>query len=691
MPNKLSHFWKELKRRKVIQVMTVYIAVAFGLLELIDILSGPMDLPDWILKAVIILEVICLPIAFLYSWFHPQFSRKLRNQGFLNSGSEADLDIQDVELQPDDMQPDDMLPDQISTSLTLAKKSTDRPQSLILGVSSLTVIAVAAILYLFLGGKTVPLKEGDWIVIADFENQTDEEIFDKSLNTAFALSLNQSRHINVLSRERMQQTLKLMKVEDQETIDEKTGKEIALREGVNFYLVPSISRVGSQYILTVRIQDAVSGNTLNSELVYAKGQDEIIRKFDLLIKKLRHNLGESRYKISGDNKPLEKVTTSSLDALREYSLGVHYINSADHKQAVDHLENAIGIDSSFTAAKVVLGSLLFERFDKDMGRLWLEEAILKVDELANFEKYNLLINYALWIENDLNKAIDYAKIRIEQYPDSPNQHYNLGHYYMMQGTYEKAVAEFKTALRIDPNHILAYTNLNWTYLHYLGQMDSALISSQKMIEYRPEHAWGYFYKGSVFAGKDNLLEAEDAFRKGRDLEPFAIWGLFRLASVYRLLEKYDEAIEVLKEMLTRYPEKIDAHYDMGLAYNMLGDQKNARDQFMAFKDACEDWMNIRPDDPHPYLYCGMAYTRLGNREAAWELGLEAMRIDSTNHLLFAEFYAVQDSVDKALDQFEKALQNGYRDLSWIKLMANFDALRDEIRYKELIHEYFNSD
>ena len=598
--------------------MTVYLAAALGLLELIDILSGQMNLPGWTMKVVIILVVICLPIAFLLSWFYPKFSDSPIHKENSHSDTGYGLDYQDFELQPDEL-----LPDQLSTSRTLAKKPPGRLPSLFLGAISLTVIAAAVVLFLFLGGQSVPLKEGDWIVIADFENQTDEEIFDKSLNTAFALSLNQSRHINVLSRERMQQTLKLMKAEDLENIDEKTGKEIALREGVNYYIVPGISRVGSQYILTVRIQDAVSGNTLNSELVYANGQDEIIRKLDLLIKKIRHNLGESRYKISGDNKPLEKVTTSSLDALREYSLGAHYINSLDLKQAVVHLENAIGIDSGFTAAKVVLGTLLFEKFDKDMGRFWLEEAILKVDELANFEKYYLLINYAIWVENDLNKAIDYQKIRIEQYPDSPNQHYNLGYYYQMQGKYEKAVAEFKTALRIDPNHIQAYVNLNWTYLHYLGLMDSALISSQKMIEHRPEHAWGYFYKGSVFAGRDKLLEAEDAFCKGRDLEPIAIWGLFRLASVYRLLGKYHEAIEVMQEILTRSPEQIDAHYDMGLVYNMLGDQKNARVQFMAFKDACEDWMDTRPDDPHPYLYCAMAYTRLGNREAAWELGLES--------------------------------------------------------------------
>jgi len=686
MPSKISRFWQELKRRKVIQVMTVYVAAAFGLLELFDILSGQLDLPGWTIKAVAILEVICLPITLLLSWFFPKFSGSLIHQEPSHSYAEAEIDIQDIELQPDEL-----LPDQFSSSGTLMKKSPKGLQAPIVGVMSLIVIAATVVLFLFLGGRSVPLKEGDWIVIADFENQTEEEIFDKSLNTAFALSINQSRHINVLSRERMQETLKLMKVEDLKNIDEKTGKEIALREGANFYLVPGISRVGSQYILTVRIQNAVSGNTLNSAVVYAKGQDEIIGKLDQLIKKVRHNLGESRYKISGRDKPLEKVTTSSLDALREYSLGVDHILSMDLELAVVHLENAIRIDSGFTAAKAALGTLLYEKFDKDKGRKWLEEAILTVDDLTDFEKYTVLVNYALYVENDLNKGIDYAKARIKLYPDSPNLHHNLGFYYQQQGTYEKAIAEFKTSLRIDPNLTMAYINLIWTYMHYLGQMDSALFWSQQMIEHIPEHAWGYCYKGSVFACRDNFIEAEDAFCKAKDLEPTAVWGLFRLAWVYRLQGKFDEAIELFKEVLSQYPEEIDAHYDLGVLYDMVGDQNNAREHFLAYKDSCENWMDISPDDPHSYLYCGIAYTRLGNREAGWELGLEAMKIDSTDYFAFAELYAVQDSTEEALDQLEKALQNGYRDLPMIQLISNFDALRDEIRYKELIHEYFKSD
>jgi len=92
MPNKLSHFWQELKRRKMIHVMTVYVAAAFGLLELIDIISGPLDLPDWTIKAAMILAVICLPVAFVLSWFFPKFSVGSIDQELVHSDAKAELE-----------------------------------------------------------------------------------------------------------------------------------------------------------------------------------------------------------------------------------------------------------------------------------------------------------------------------------------------------------------------------------------------------------------------------------------------------------------------------------------------------------------------------------------------------------------------------------------------------------------------
>ncbi len=55
MPNKLSQFWQELKRRKVTRVITVYAAAAFVILELVDIITEPLHgckKQLWLVKAL---------------------------------------------------------------------------------------------------------------------------------------------------------------------------------------------------------------------------------------------------------------------------------------------------------------------------------------------------------------------------------------------------------------------------------------------------------------------------------------------------------------------------------------------------------------------------------------------------------------------------------------------------------------
>ena len=73
--NKLSQFWRELKRRKVVRVITVYAATAFVILELVDIIAEPLKLPSWLLPVVIVLLTIGLIITVILSWIydiHPE-------------------------------------------------------------------------------------------------------------------------------------------------------------------------------------------------------------------------------------------------------------------------------------------------------------------------------------------------------------------------------------------------------------------------------------------------------------------------------------------------------------------------------------------------------------------------------------------------------------------------------------------
>ena len=67
-PNKLSRFWQELKRRRVIQVIIVYATAAFVIIDLVGNVTEPLNLPDWTPTFVIIILLVGFPLALIFSW-----------------------------------------------------------------------------------------------------------------------------------------------------------------------------------------------------------------------------------------------------------------------------------------------------------------------------------------------------------------------------------------------------------------------------------------------------------------------------------------------------------------------------------------------------------------------------------------------------------------------------------------------
>jgi hypothetical protein len=67
-PNKFIKFWQELKRRKVFGVVTTYAATAYIIIEVINNLAFPLNLPAWIATLVLTILVIGLPVVIVLSW-----------------------------------------------------------------------------------------------------------------------------------------------------------------------------------------------------------------------------------------------------------------------------------------------------------------------------------------------------------------------------------------------------------------------------------------------------------------------------------------------------------------------------------------------------------------------------------------------------------------------------------------------
>jgi tetratricopeptide (TPR) repeat protein len=574
---------------------------------------------------------------------------------------------------------------QYSIKAILAKKKT-----WIYSLSSSIVIILAVIaLFIFSSGSILPFSERDWVIITDFENLTENPVFDKSLYTAFSLSTSQSRYINVFPRSRMLATLTRMELKDQTLIDEKTGKEIAIREGINLYIVPSISEIGNSYTVSAKIMETKSGNLLKSEVLYPEKQDEILSGLDKLCKKIRHDLGESRYDIAVQGKRLEKVTTSSLEALRFYTLGIEKHSKSDFEGAKDYYENALRIDTGFTAAKASLGVINIEVFDSVKGRELLSQAVKTVDKLTDRERFAILSFHAVNVENNIPKGIKYERMRIDLYPDDQAAHNNLGWYYNHSGEFEKSVKEYKEAVRINPNMVLAYNGLLWNYLEFMGNADSALVWSEKMISNNPQNVWSNIYQGSVWMCFDSIPKAISYFRKAREINPEMLLNLEKLAYACHRQQLFDEAIQTLKHILEIDKDEVTAYYYLGVNYQSMGNQKEALKYYSEFKKIMtEELTKNQPVDAETFFSLGAVSARLGDMDYSQQMLLKAIKIDSTNHERSAEVLCTQGKIPETLHQLEQAFSKGYRNLLWLKLTPDLQSLQYDIRFRNLLEKYF---
>lgn len=319
----------------------------------------------------------------------------------------------------------------------------------------------------------------------------------------------------------------------------------------------------------------------------------------------------------------------------------------------------------------------------------LEQAILSIDNLTDREKFGILAFYAVNVENDLDKGIEYTNVLIELYPDAPSSHNNLGWYFQNLEHYEKAVEEYKVALRIDPYMMIAYGGLIWVYLDYLGQIDSAMTWSNRMIKYGPDNPWGYFYLASAWLCFDSLPKAEMAYKKAMEISPNFTLNMFRLAHTYRLQGNYKEAIGILKKILEINQNETSAYYDLGINYQAMGNPEEARKCFSGFKKiVMEEWMKKWPNDAGTYIALGAVSARLYDIESSEQMLQKAIEIDSTLYDRFAEVLCLQGKAPEAINQLEKALENGYRNLAWLKLDPDLQSLYVEVRYQDLINEFF---
>src|SRR6202044_3284604 len=194
------------------------------------------------------------------------------------------------------------------------------PWKFLIPALAVVVIGLAAVAWLYFARRAQALTAKDTIVLGDFTNTTGDGIFDDTLKTALNISLRQSPFLNVLSDSEVAKNLKLMTRATDTKLIPEVARELCQRAGSKAYIAGTIGSLGSEYVLGLKAVNCRSGDTLAEEQVTAASKEKVLDTLGQAASQLRTELGESLATVQKLDVPLAEATTSSLEALRAYSL-----------------------------------------------------------------------------------------------------------------------------------------------------------------------------------------------------------------------------------------------------------------------------------------------------------------------------------------------------------------------------------
>ncbi|MBK8003792.1 MAG: protein kinase [Gemmatimonadetes bacterium] len=193
------------------------------------------------------------------------------------------------------------------------------------------------------------LAAQDRIVIADFVSRGGDSALGPSVAEALRIDIGQSPVVRVLGAPEIRTGLVRMGRPPETRLDLATTRELALREGAKAYLVGEVSPAGRGYLLNARLLAVAGDEELVALRETADDDGAVLHAIDRLSKRLRERLGESLRDVR-DAPPLEKVTTSSLEALRLYSEAKRLMRSGSRPEIEGLFNQAIALDSGFAGA-----------------------------------------------------------------------------------------------------------------------------------------------------------------------------------------------------------------------------------------------------------------------------------------------------------------------------------------------------
>jgi len=731
-------FFAELKRRNVVRVGIAYVIGGWLLLQLTDVLSQLLALPEVVGRIIVLLVAIGLPVALFFAWafeMTPEGVKREkdvdRSQSITNvTGQKLNnviigvlvvaltyFAIDKFLLAPDRAQPEsDHLSQQTAGQSTTAEEK-----------KALTPIEAAAEAEAIISRQSIAVLPFD-----NRSNREEDQFFTDGIHDDLLTTIARIGSMKVISRTSV--------MEYKNTT--KKIPEIAAELGVANILEGGIQRSGDQVRINVQLIDANTDEHLWAEIFDRKLTAENLFAIQSEISQAIASALQATLSPE-EAERINSVPTTNLQAYDAYLRGRQLMasrQSAELEKATEEFNRAVALDPEFALAWVgvadshgllsIYGTLSQEQTDTIGGdairrALAIDENLGEAytslggyyhtsnqpeEAEAAFQKaIELSPNYATvwhWYSNFMldfplrsQQALELALKAVELDPRSMIIGSLLGAAYEKQGLYSLAERQYQKMSELNPDSPHPQRQLFRLYLFSTGEFDKAMVANQKAVELDPGNLQNLMLQALIYVQLDDIASAKAAQTRIQDADSqhwTVAWTDVILANAHQNPAAVREAVNWAIPKLGSIPGLAQVAARQTLIW---GDKNKAKEIYVSTNPG---WMN--PDEWQGLIgqyaadACVFSWILVNTGDEA----IGRQLLEQTTRYLDVDLAAVNEHVDglspeicylvagdknKALDSIETQLAHNHL-FHWQLLhkAPMYDLVRDEPRYQAAFQE-----
>jgi len=444
----MSKLIRELRRREVFRTAGLYVGICWILIEASSVLLPTFDAPEWILRAVIIVTLIGFPVLLVIAWIY-------------------DLTPRGIEVQGD-------------VTETMVVRSSRKADVAVIGV-----LAVALLFSVYLNFTSGPavVEEPDplSLLIADFDNQTGNALFDGSLEQTLGIGIEGASFVSAYPRNNALKQAQDLELGDE--LNEETARLVAVRQDLNMVLAGSIIPDGNKFELTLRAVDPVSGEVLVDTDATANDGTGVLAAMNELTIDMRKELGEDSLELL-QYEADESLTATSLQAIKYYTTAQDLALAGRDEEAIEYYAKAIEEDAEFARAYSGWGLSANKLGRSSESEEKWQQALGLLDRLTERERYRTLGLYYSFVSLNFGTAIENYQKLVERFPADGAGMNNLAVLYTMTAQYDRALAVSEQLLEMYPNLTFYHAN-NASYAMYAGDIETLRAEARYVLDDNP--------------------------------------------------------------------------------------------------------------------------------------------------------------------------------------------------------------